>query len=152
MFVYRHQAHLNRQEIGSLRRICLFVTTIYATFWFAAPLSTAAPTNNLCMFQLHQFASVDSKVAAVVEKKMRLHLWYLSEDLAVLSLFCDDISAHDRTAIANKLHCDVRSDVQSRHLTPRQIPSFHVRTISDFVTSRSINLFKTASSEGLPIS
>ena len=74
-FEFRHQADINRQEIGSLRCICLFVTTIYATFWFAAPSSTAAPTNDLSMLQLvEQSVSVDSKVEAVAEKSTCLRL------------------------------------------------------------------------------
>jgi hypothetical protein len=35
------------------------------------------------------------------ETKMRLHLWYLSEDLAALPLFSDDISVVDKEAIVN---------------------------------------------------
>ena len=94
---------MDGREINSLRRICLFVCTIYATFWFDAPMVPAAPISDLHMLQLvEKYASVDNKVASVAEK-MRLHLWHLSEDLAVLSLFCNDTSVHHKTAIANTL-------------------------------------------------
>ena len=62
IFGFRHQFYLSSREIDSLRRICLFVCTIYATFWFAAPMALAAPINDLRMLQLvEQFSSVDSK-------------------------------------------------------------------------------------------
>ena len=147
IFGFRHQFHLSSREIGSLRRICLFVCTIYATFWFAAPMATAAPINDLRRLQIvEQFASVDSKVSSVAGKKMRLHLWYLSEDLAGLSLFCDDISSHDRTAIANALQHEPHTfDEPVRRLSPNQNESFQDRTISSFITPRSINLFDALS-------
>ena len=147
IFGFRHQFHLSRRELDSLRRICLFVCTIYATFWFAAPMAPAAPINDLRMLQLvEQFANVDSKVSSVAEKKMRLHLWYLSEDLAGLSLFCNDISAHDRIAIANALQHEPHTfDQPVRRLSPSQTESFQDKTISNFITPRSINLFDALS-------
>ena len=61
LFGFRHQLHMSKHEIDSLRRICVFVSTIYASFWFTAPLSTAAPTNDLLMLQLiEDFAEVES--------------------------------------------------------------------------------------------
>ena len=93
IFGFRHQFVLGKHEMSSLRRICLFVATIYASFWFAEPLSTAAPTNDLLMLQLiESFTSVDKKIADIAEKKMRLHLRYLCEDLAALPLFGNDVS------------------------------------------------------------
>ena len=147
IFGFRHQFHLSSREINSLRRICLFVCTIYATFWFDAPMAPAAPINDLHMLQLvEQFASVDNKVASVAEKKMRLHLWYLSEDLAGLSLFCNDTSVHDKTTIAKILQQEPHTfDEPVRRLPPNQTESFQDKTISNFVTPRSINLFNALS-------
>jgi len=85
IFGFRHQFTMSKHEMDSLRRICLFTCTIYASFWFAAPLPTTAPMNDLMMMQLiEDFAEVDKKISSIAEKKMRLHLWYLSEDLAAL--------------------------------------------------------------------
>ena len=147
IFGFRHQFHLSSREINSLRRICLFVCTIYATFWFDAPMAPAAPINDLHMLLLvEQFASVDNKVASIAEKKTRLHLWYLSEDLAGLSLFCNDTSVHDKTTIAKILQQEPHTfDEPVRRLPPNQTESFQDKTISNFVTPRSINLFNALS-------
>jgi hypothetical protein len=94
IFEFRYQFVLGKHEMSSLQRICLFVATIYASFWFAAPLSTAAPTNDLLMLQLiESFTSVDKKIADIAEKKMRLHLRYLGEDLAARSSHYQQIFA-----------------------------------------------------------
>jgi len=87
-----------------LRRICLFVSTVYASFWFAAPQAASALVIDLLMLQLiEDFAQVDRKLDGVAEKKIRLHLWYQSENLAILSLFRGDISADNKEAIINAL-------------------------------------------------
>ena len=71
IFGFRHQLSMSKREMDSLRRICLFVCTIYASFWFSAPLATSAPVNDLLMLQLiEDFTSVDRKTAEVAEKKM----------------------------------------------------------------------------------
>ena len=73
--------------MDSFRRIALFISTIYACFWFAAPVATAAPMNDLLMMQLlEDYTQIDNKVAGIIDKKMRLQLWYISEDLAALPL------------------------------------------------------------------
>ena len=41
IFGFCHQLNITEKEIGILRRICLFITTIYACFWFSAPLTIA---------------------------------------------------------------------------------------------------------------
>ena len=51
-----------------------------------------------------RFASVDKKIAEIAEKKLRLHLWYLSEDLAALPLFSDDVSDDDKGVLCRKNH------------------------------------------------
>ena len=142
IFGFRHQLTLSKHEISSLRRNCLFISTIYASFWISAPLPTAAPTNDLCMLQLiKDYEQVDEKVAAVAQKKMRLHLWYLSEDLAALPLFSDDVTNVEKHAMVWALqHRDPHPD-DLRRLPPNMIPDFRGLSIRDFVTQRSRNLF-----------
>jgi len=57
---------MSKHEMDSLRRICLFTCTTYASFWFAAPLPTTAPMNDLIMMQLiEDFAEVDKKISGI---------------------------------------------------------------------------------------
>lgn len=70
IFGFRHQFKMSKHEINSLQRICLFVTTTYAGFWFAAPVTTDAPINDLKMLQLiEQYTEVDKKLRQLLNGK-----------------------------------------------------------------------------------
>jgi hypothetical protein len=70
IFGFRRQLPLSKREVDLLRRICLFISTIYASFWFAAPLATAAPTNDLMKLQLIEvFSNVDSEISGVPDAR-----------------------------------------------------------------------------------
>ena len=143
LFGFRDQFQMSKYEMDSLRRICLFVCTIYADFWFATPLVSAAPMNDLQMLQLIElYVHVDSKIAKVGESKMRLHLWYLSEDLAALPLFGSDTTNEDKKAIVDVLQREpFPEDV--RRVTPTKCSKFSDLSLAQFVTQRSLNLFKS---------
>ena len=145
IYGFRHQFRLNKRETESLRRICLFVCTIYANYWFCAPDTASAPMNDLAMLHLiADYQDIDAKVAGIVEKKMRLHLWYLSEDLAALPLFGNDVSIETKKSVVKALAKEpCANDV--RRLAPNKITSFKGLSVADFVTSRSLNLFSAFS-------
>ena len=141
IFLFRRQFVLSKREMNALRRICLFTCPIYSSLWFAAPMPTSAPINDLKMLQLiDEFSNVDSQIASTADKKLRLHLWYLSEDLAALPLFGDDISNQEKQTIVAALQKDPREQ-DLRRLEPNQITTFKNLSIEDFVTKRSLNLF-----------
>ena len=106
-------------------------------------MTTSAPANDLLMLQLiEDFMPVDKKIASVAEKKMRNHLWYLSEDLAALPLFSDDTSDEEKRTIVDAFQRDPLSQ-DLRRLAPNQIPKFKNLTVAQFVTRRSLNLFES---------
>ena len=95
------------------------------------------------MLQLiEDFTSVDRKTAEVAEKKMRLHLWYLSEDLAALPLFSDEAIVADKEAIVNALQRDPFPE-DLRRLAPNEMVKFSGLSVAQFVTRRSLNLFES---------
>jgi len=95
------------------------------------------------MLQLiESFTSADKKIAGIAEKKIRLHLWYLSEDLAALPLFDDDISDDDKGTIFSALQKEPLPEDLHR-LAPNQIPQFQNLSVAQFVTRRSLNLFES---------
>ena len=73
---------------------------------------------------------------------MRLHLWYLSEDLAALPLFSEDISNDDKRAIVCALQREPFSD-DVRRVEPNKVPVFRNCSIAEFVMQRSLNLFES---------
>jgi len=69
--------------------------------------------NDLMMMMqlIEDFAEVDKKISSIAEKKMHLHLWYLSEDLAALPLFSEDIRNDDKRAIGCALQREPFSEL-----------------------------------------
>ena len=66
IYLFRRQFKLTAYELQGLRRICLFIITIYAKIWLKAPNSSDAPYNDLCLLQtLESYLAVDKKVADI---------------------------------------------------------------------------------------
>ena len=56
------------------------------------------------MLQLIElYAHVDNKIVKIAKSKIRLLLWFLSEDLAALPLFSSDTTIAVKKAIVNAL-------------------------------------------------
>ena len=138
IYLFREQFKLTTQ---ALRRICLFTATIYVKAWFTAPNSSDAPHNDLCLLQtLECFGLVDKQVAEIALEKMKRHLWYLSEDLIGLVLFSDFVWNSEKEAMIAALK-KPSSKTDLRRVDPKSITEFQAKTLSDFVTERSMNLF-----------
>src|SRR2546425_162691 len=71
---------------------------------------------------------------------MRAHLWHLSEDLIGLALFSDFVWSGEKEAmIAALKRPSMKTDL--RRVDSKSIAEFQSKTLSDFVTERSVNLF-----------
>ncbi|XP_044581530.1 uncharacterized protein LOC123263057 [Cotesia glomerata] len=92
IFLFREEFNLTKQEINGLRQVCIFLVKIYLKAWFTAPCTILAPHNDLIFMQdLIEYKTVDSDVSKAACSKMINHLWYLSEQLAIISLFDDNV-------------------------------------------------------------
>ena len=141
IYLFREQFKLNQHELQALRRICLFTITIYIKAWITAPSSCDAPNNDLSMLQcLESFADVDNQLANIAAKKMKGHLWYLSEDLIGLALFSEKVWDSEKSAMVHALKKQ-KMQHDLRRVDPKKITTFQTKTLSDFVTERSLNLF-----------
>jgi hypothetical protein len=141
MLCFREQFKMNAHELQAIKRICLFTVTLYIKAWFTAPMTCDAPYNDLCLLQhVELFDAIDSQIAEVALGKITGHMWYLSEDLAALSLFSDKVFADEKRQIVAALSTPV-GNVDLRRVDPKSIKCFRERTLSQFVTKRSMNLF-----------
>jgi len=140
IYLFREQFKLTSQELQALRRDCLFNLTIYVKAWLSAPRSYDEQLNDLCLLHsLESYAEIDSQVSEVALRKMRGHLWYLSEDLLGLA-FSDRVSDSEKQAMVDalkkpKLHKDVR------RVDPKSVTVFQTMTLSNIVTENLLHLF-----------
>ena len=80
-----------------------FLTQFYVRQWLRCPLATEAAVNDLRLFRdlsnVKQ-SSKDYPFATAMVRKLDSHLWYLSEEMAVFSLFGDGISNAEKAECA----------------------------------------------------
>lgn len=141
IFCFREQFELTAHELQALKRICLFTVTLYVHAWFSAANSCNAPVNDLHLLQATEtFSRVDKKVAEIALRKLRGHMWYISEDLIGLSLFSDLVSTDEKKDIVKAL--ETPENVKDlRRVDSGSVKSFNGKKLSHFATKRSLNLF-----------
>ena len=136
---------MDSKEIQAIRRIGLFTVTLYVKTRFTAPITCDATYNDLCFLQrLEAFLSTDCQVGEVAIGKMKGQLWYLSEDLAGLSIFSCKASGDSKKVIVYALSKQ-QNIADYQRVDPKTIRTFHEKSVSDFVTQRSLHLFMTSS-------
>lgn len=72
--------------------ICLFIVTSYVKPWPQCILAVKAPYKDLCILKsMKTYEKIDTIISNAVLRKSSQHLWYLIDEIAVLSLFDDDV-------------------------------------------------------------
>ena len=141
MCCFREQIAMSPHERQAIRRICLFTLTVYLKAWFSSPCACDAPYNDLCLLQqLEQYLEVDRQTGNAALTKLRSHLWYLSEDLILLALFSKKVHSSEKKAMVYALQQPANA-TDCRRLDCSKIKSFQQHSLSDFVSTRSLNLF-----------
>ena len=76
---------------------------VFEKAWFQSPNAADTPKNDLnLLMTLENYESVHENVAQVALRKIKLHLWYLSEYVAPLSFF-SDISDNEKAQLVAAL-------------------------------------------------
>lgn len=96
-YLFRQHLDLDPIFMNSLERFCLFVALIYTKFWNQSPNAADAPFNDLqLMKELNVYRQIDDDIAESALRAIQRHLWYLSEDLILLSLFSEKVSNDEK--------------------------------------------------------
>ena len=88
------QSHfkISMKEKQALRDVCLFIATVYVKQWLGCSLAVKAPYQDLWFLKtLKGYEKVDKLISQAALSKFCQHLWYLSEEIAALSLFDDAV-------------------------------------------------------------
>lgn len=131
IYLFRKQFFMNNQEKKAIKRICIFIMKVYLPAWYSAPLSVAAPRNDLKFLKsLESFKKLDKEIGTATKAKMNAHLDYLSEINICLAFFDKD------TAVEVK-----RKMVQNLARSPKS-GKCEGAELSDYVTSKSKKFFE----------
>lgn len=145
VWLFRSQFKLTQRESHGLLRLNIFLAKIYIKFWFQAPVAVSAARNDLQLLKmLHSYP--DRDISKQTSCKMAGHLWYLSEDLVLLSLFDPELDSATKRALVkgSEEHVGETDPPKRPHI---EMASVQQKTLVDFVSKSSRKLFEML---GLP--
>lgn len=141
-FLFRDLLDLDDDFFQSLQRFCLFVTLIYVKFWNQCSNSTDAPYNDLQFLkELDAYKQFDPEIAEVACTAMKRHLWYLSDELIVLALFSEKVSAEDKNEMRLLLNEEYEERTQNSLRYTDEIRGVQNLQLHSFISDRSSYLF-----------
>jgi hypothetical protein len=118
--------HLTAKELSGIRRFNRFVVNVYLQSWFTSRSVSDAPVNDLMLIQRLQAYS-DENLKQTGTAMMKRHSWYLTPQLATVSLLSGLINAEEKTHLVATMQDD-RGDHVSKSLP---------YTVSDLRISRT---------------
>ncbi|GBO15867.1 hypothetical protein AVEN_184973-1 [Araneus ventricosus] len=90
--LFSSQLKLNTKDKEALLDVCLFIVTIYVKPWLQCILAVKAPYKDLCLLKsLKAYENVNESIPKAALQKFSQHLWYLTDETAVLALFDDNV-------------------------------------------------------------
>lgn len=92
MCLLQSEFSLTDQEKDGLLALSLFIVTTYVKPWITCPSALKAPYQDLCFLKtLKQYENIDKEISKSAFAKFCQHLWYLSPECAIFSLFDNDV-------------------------------------------------------------
>lgn len=137
-YLFRHELDLDVNIIRDLERFCLFVVLVYIKRWNECSNAADAPINDLKFLkELNLYSEFDNEIATTAGLAFENHLWYLSDELIILSLFSDKVSTEEKFNMVQMLTPDHedRTNNSLRHTTP--INNIQNKQLYHFVSTRS---------------
>lgn len=146
MYLFRDELQLEEGFQEQLLEFSLFVVLVYSKHWNRCTNAIDAPVNDLQLIkELKEYANHNEAIANAVWNSFKNHLWYLGEELVILSLFSDKVSIEDKNRM--------RLQVTSNQYPDRNNNSLKLRDyvegmeLPDLVTERSRFFFSVLNLE-----
>lgn len=115
------QFKISAKDKRALQDVCLFIAVIYVKPWLGCSLAVKAPNQDLCFLKrLKEYETVDKLISKAALSKFSQHLWYLSEEIAVLSLFDDEVNAQTKGNIVVNLQRESLYDSGKRYIPSKE--------------------------------
>ena len=134
---------MGQRQAKGLLDLAYFIVYVFARYWFASPVPADAPFLTLSLWKdIHEWASRDPSLSAVLKRKLDGHTWYLSGRHVVFSLFSSKVDSSTKKKIADAMllpenePCDIPP---GKPTLPKISPD---SCLEDFVDWESWLLFK----------
>lgn len=101
---FSDQLELDEGVLELYTRFVLFCALYYVPWWLVASKGIDAPIHDLEFWNAMQsYKKGDPDVADAAITALERHLWYLTEEMAPISLFSDKLTNADKSAIAKEI-------------------------------------------------
>ena len=115
------QFKLTKKDKAALLDVCLFIVTSYVKPWMQCILAVKAPYQDLCFLKsIKAYENVDEIVSKAALNKFSQHLWYLIDEVAILSLFDDDVDQEAKEKMVMNLHNKNISSILNRYIPSKE--------------------------------
>lgn len=124
-----------------LPRFGMFLSLLYVRYWNISSILFDAPINDLNFLkELEEYVTIDNEISTVAIRAISRHLHYISEELAVLSIFSEKLSFCEKNEIAAKL-LQIDDELPERDIDNENVDDWRTKRIVDFIGDRSLHLF-----------
>ncbi|GBP64579.1 hypothetical protein EVAR_32737_1 [Eumeta japonica] len=133
----------NKDKVALLD-ICMFIITCYVKPWMQFILAVKAPYQDLCFFKtMKAYKTVDKTITKAALQKFCQHLWYLVDEVAVLSLFDDDVDQQTKIKIVKNLSKENPPVYSKRYIPSKEdlCGLLYEKDIDDFISNKSKTCF-----------
>ncbi|CAH1101701.1 unnamed protein product [Psylliodes chrysocephalus] len=93
--------------------------------------------------RLEEYETVDKLISKAALRKFSQYLWYLSKEIAILSLFDDEVDEETKENIVLNIQRESLYDFGKRYIPSKEDVSDYLygKSLSDFVSIKGENLF-----------
>lgn len=142
MFLFREQFQISKSQLNGLRGMCIFLIRLYIKAWYGCTDAIEAPNQDLNFVKDSiAYAQTDSKVSAEILKKIKNHLWYLSEDTIGLAFFDSNVSYEEKREMVKQLEFEEPIVKLDNNRSLRNLNDFTQRNLRDFVSQKTNSFF-----------
>lgn len=121
------QFKLSVKDKRALQDICLFIAILYVKAWLQCSMAVKAPNQDLCFLKsLKEYETVDKLISKAALSKFSNHLWYLSEEIVLLSLFDDEVDEPTKANMITNLQRESLSNSGKRYIPSKEDMSHHL--------------------------
>lgn len=115
------QFKMTAKDKPALQDICLFIAMAYVKPWLECNLAVKAPNQDLCFLKtLKNYETIDQVISKAALTKFSQHLWYLSEEIVLFSLFDDEVDTQTKADILSNLQRESLHDFGKRYIPSKE--------------------------------
>lgn len=115
------QFKMSAKDKQALRDVCLFIVAVYIKPWLGCGLAIKAPNQDLQFLKtLKEYEKIDKLISKAALTKFSQHLWYLSEEIALLSIFDDEVDEQTKRIVIENLQRESLSDSGKRYIPSKE--------------------------------